>query len=163
MQPLSIKDIRSSFINATRSETAKLTPPKNLGTLDWASLDLLGWRDEKMPLRGYLVLPAEGSLTGILLRAPEGGARKNRSVLCELCRDIYSKEDVLLWVARRAGQSGRDGNTVGTLICADFLCSANVRKEPAVNEINPDPELVVKRQVEDLRERAAKFVGRVRQ
>ncbi|CAA9277053.1 MAG: FIG00389896: hypothetical protein [uncultured Arthrobacter sp.] len=163
MHPLSIKDIRSSFINATRSETVKLTPPKVLETLDWANLDLLGWRDEKMPLRGYLVLPTDQGLTGVMLRAPEGGPRRNRSVLCELCRDVFSKEDVLLWVARRAGQSGRNGNTVGTLICADFLCSSNVRKEPPANEIHPDPALVVKRQVEEFRERAEKFVGRVRQ
>jgi hypothetical protein len=163
MQPLSIKDIRSSFINATRSETVKLTLPKDLETLDWANLDLLGWRDEKMPLRGYLVLPTDRGLTGVMLRAPEGGPRRNRSVLCELCRDVFSKEDVLLWVGRRAGQSGRNGNTVGTLICADFLCSSNVRKEPPANEIHPDPALVVKRQVAELRERAEKFVGRVRQ
>lgn len=128
MLPVSSSAIRSSFINATRSEAAKLTPPRNLATLDWDGLDVLGWRDEKMPLRGYLVAPTDRGLTGILLRAPEGGARKNRSVLCELCRDVYSKEDVLLWVARRAGQSGRDGNSVGTLICADFVCSSNVRR-----------------------------------
>ncbi len=163
MQPLSIKDIRSSFINATRSETAKLTPPKYLDTLDWENLDFLGWRDEKMPLRGYLVVPGAQRPTGILLRAPEGGARRNRSVLCELCRDVYSKEDVLLWVARRSGQSGRDGNTVGTLICADFLCSANVRREPPASEIHPDPAVVVRRQAGELRERTGKFLGRVDQ
>lgn len=162
MHSISIKDIRSSFINATRSETAKLTPPTELDTLDWENLDFLGWRDEKMPLRGYLVLPSALGLTGILLRAPEGGARKNRSVLCELCRDVFSKEDVLLWVARRAGQSGRDGNTVGTLICADFTCSSNVRREPPANEIHPDPAVVVRRQVAELQERAGKFVDRVR-
>lgn len=114
-----------------------------------------------MPLRGYLVVPGPKGVTGILLRAPEGGARKNRSVLCELCRDVFSKEDVLLWVARRAGQSGRNGNTVGTLICADFLCCGNVRKEPPANEINPDPAAVVLRQIAGLKERAAQFLARV--
>ncbi|MFJ6001320.1 FBP domain-containing protein [Arthrobacter sp. NPDC092385] len=163
MQPISIQAIRSSFINATRSETAKLTPPKNLESLNWDDLDFLGWRDEKMPLRGYLVMPTARGLSGILLRAPEGGARKNRSVLCELCRDVFSKEDVLLWVARHAGQSGRDGNTVGTLICADFICSANVRREPAANEIHPDPAAVVQRQVGELRERTERFMARVLQ
>ncbi|BBE23502.1 hypothetical protein MN0502_23850 [Arthrobacter sp. MN05-02] len=163
MQPLSIKDIRSSFINATRSETAKLTPPKNLETLDWDHLDFLGWRDEKMPLRGYLVVPTAQGLSGMLLRAPDGGARKNRSVLCELCRDVFSKEDVLLWVARRSGQSGRDGNTVGTLICADFICSSNVRREPPASEIHPDPAVVVRRQVDELRERSERFLSRVLQ
>lgn len=163
MHPISLKDIRSSFINATRSEAAKLTPPTNLDSLDWDSLDFLGWRDEKMPLRGYLVVPTTQGLSAILLRAPEGGARKNRAVLCELCRDVFSKEDVLLWVARGAGQSGRDGNTVGTLICADFICSSNVRREPPANGIHPDPTLVVQRQVGEMRDRTEKFLLRVRQ
>ncbi|MGV0110316.1 FBP domain-containing protein [Arthrobacter sp. CP30] len=162
MLPVSSSAIRSSFINATRSEAAKLTPPRNLATLDWDGLDVLGWRDEKMPLRGYLVLPTDRGLAGILLRAPEGGARKNRSVLCELCRDVYSKEDVLLWVARRAGQSGRDGNSVGTLICADFVCSSNVRRQPPASEIHPDPAVVVRRQIAGLQDRTAQFLDRVR-
>ncbi len=161
MQSITPQQIRSSFVNASRSEAAKLTLPKDFDSLDWDSLDFLGWRDEKMPLRGYLVVPDPKGLTGILLRAPEGGARKNRSVLCELCRDVFSKEDVLLWVARRAGPSGRNGNTVGTLICADFLCCGNVRKEPPANEINPDPVAVVLRQLDGLKERTAQFVSRV--
>ncbi|WP_314192423.1 FBP domain-containing protein [uncultured Arthrobacter sp.] len=163
MQAITPQQIRSSFINATRSEATKLTLPKNLDSLHWDSLDFLGWRDEKMPLRGYLVLPGPRGVIGIMLRAPEGGAKKNRSVLCELCRDVFSKEDVLLWVAKRAGQSGRDGNTVGTLICADFLCCGNVRKEPPANEINPDPAAVVLRQIEGLQNRTGHFLNRVQQ
>lgn len=162
MQKLTTQQVRSSFINASRSEAAKLTLPRDFDSLDWDSLDFLGWRDEKMPLRGYLVVPGHGGLTGVMLRAPEGGAKKNRSVLCELCRDVFSKEDVLLWVAKRAGQSGRDGNTVGTLICADFLCCGNVRVEPPANEINPDPAAVVVRQIDGLLARTAQFLDRVR-
>ena len=109
----------------------------------------------------YFAFAAVQGPSGILLRAPEGGARKNRSVLCELCRDVYSKEDVLLWVARRSGQSGRDGNTVGTLICADFICSSNVRREPPASEIHPDPAVVVRRQAGELRERTDKSIARV--
>jgi hypothetical protein len=161
MQEVTAQEIRSSFINASRSEAAKLILPQDFDGLEWDSLDFLGWRDNKMPLRGYLVVPGPTGLTGIMLRAPEGGAKKNRSVLCELCRDVFSKEDVLLWVAKRAGQSGRDGNTVGTLICADFLCSGNVRKEPPANEINPDPAAVVLRQIDGLQARTSQFVDRV--
>jgi hypothetical protein len=163
MQAITPQQIRSSFINATRSEATKLTLPRDLDSQDWNSLDFLGWRDEKMPLRGYLVVPSPKGVTGIMLRAPEGGAKKNRSVLCELCRDVFSKEDVLLWVAKRAGQSGRDGNTIGTLICADFLCCENVRKEPPANEINPDPAAVVLRQIEGLKNRTWHFLDRVQQ
>lgn len=161
MQKITAQQIRSSFVNASRSEAAKLTLPRDFDTLDWDSLDFLGWRDHKMPLRGYLVLPRPGGLTGIMLRAPEGGTKKSRSVLCELCRDVFSKDDVLLWVAKRAGQSGRDGNTVGTLICADFLCCGNVRVEPPANEINPDPAAVVLRQIDGLTARTEQFLDRV--
>ena len=161
MQHISDREIRSSFINATRSETAKLNLPPDFDSLDWGSLDFLGWRDEKMPLRGYIVMPTESGFTGVLLRAPEGGAKKNRSVLCEICRDVFSKEDVLLWVARRAGQPGRNGNTVGTLMCADFVCSANVRKAPPADEINPDPAVVVQRRIGELDLRIRKFLARV--
>jgi hypothetical protein len=162
MQSVTPQQIRSSFVNASRSEAAKLTLPKDLDSFDWERRDFLGWRDAKMPLRGYLVVPGPKGLTGVMLRAPEDGPKKNRSVLCELCRDVFSKEDVLLWVAKRAGQSGRNGNTVGTLICADFLCCGNVRKEPPANEINPDPAAVVLRQIQGLQDRTAQFLSRVR-
>ncbi len=162
MQKITAQQIRSSFINASRSEAAKLNLPRNFESIEWDSLEFLGWRDEKMPQRGYLVLPVNGKPTGIMLRAPEGGSGKKRAVLCELCRDVFSKADVYLWVAKRAGQSGKDGNTVGTLICAEFGCSANVRKEPPVNEINPDPAAVVLKQIAGLEFRAGQFVDRVR-
>lgn len=161
MLKITAQQIRSSFTNASRSEVAKLTLPRDFDALDWGRLDFLGWRDGKMPLRGYLVVPRSEGLTGVMLRAPEGGAKKNRSVLCELCRDVFSKEDVLLWVAKRAGQPGRDGNTVGTLICADFLCCSNVRVEPPASEINPDPAAVVARQVDGLMMRTEQFLDRV--
>lgn len=161
MEKISEKQIRSCFVNASRSEAAKLTLPANFADLDWDALDSLGWRDPKMPMRGYLITRTADRLVGIMLRAPEGGSGKKRRVLCELCRDVYSEEDVYLWVSKRAGQSGRDGNSVGTLICAEFVCSANVRKEPAVNEIEPDPAAVIERQIRGLRERTEKFMARV--
>ncbi|WOH18359.1 FBP domain-containing protein [Paenarthrobacter sp. GOM3] len=162
MQKITAQQVRSSFINASRSEAAKLNLPSTFDTLDWENLEFLGWRDEKMPQRGYLVVHHQGKLTGVLLRAPEGGSGKRRVVLCELCRDVFSKEDVYLWVAKKAGQSGKEGNTVGTLICAEFGCSTNVRKEPPVNAINPDPAVVVLRQIAGLESRTALFLDRVR-
>ncbi|MEV7607439.1 FBP domain-containing protein [Paenarthrobacter sp. NPDC089322] len=162
MQKITAHQIRSSFINASRSEAAKLNLPHNFDTIDWENREFLGWRDAKMPQRGYLVVPNQGELTGIMLRAPEGGAGKKRAVLCELCRDVFSKDDVYLWVAKRSGQSGKNGNTVGTLICAEFGCNANVRKEPPVNEINPDPAAAVLKQIAGLEFRTAQFLDRVR-
>jgi len=47
-------------------------------------------------------------------------------------------------------------------IRADFLCCTNVRKEPPVSEINPDPAAVVLRQIAGLQERTSRFLARVR-
>ena len=163
MQKTTLQEIRSSFLNASRSEAARITPPRGFDDLDWEALDVLGWRDPKIPLRGYLVVPQpNGRIVSAMLRAPEGGARKNRAVLCELCRSVDAGNDVLLWAARRAGQSGRNGNTVGTLICADFECSANVRVPPPADPINPDPALVVQRRISELMSRTTLFLTRVR-
>lgn len=161
MQKLTEKDIRRSFVNSTRSEVAALNLPANFQDLDWDNLDYLGWRDPKMPQRSYLVHPLDGKPTGILLRAPETAAPGNRRVLCALCQDVHSEEDVYLFAARRAGQSGRDGNTVGTLICADFICSENVRAEVPPTPIHPDPAAVIAERIAGLRQRTDLFVRRV--
>ncbi|MCE3245880.1 MAG: hypothetical protein K0S72_2008, partial [Arthrobacter sp.] len=63
MQKVTAQQIRSSFINASRSEAAKLNLPRDFEELNWDRVDFLGWRDEKMPLRGYLVVPRPEGLT----------------------------------------------------------------------------------------------------
>ena len=161
MEPLNESIIRKSFVNATRSEVAAMNLPAGLEDLEWENLDQLGWRDSKMPQRAYLVLPVDGKTVGVLLRAPELSAPKNRRVMCALCQDVFSEEEVFLYVARRAGQRGRDGNTVGTLIHADFTCSANVRAAVPPTPIHPDPELVTEERIRGLRERSSQFVRNV--
>lgn len=162
MHPLSEKTIRSCFVNASRSEARKLNLPADFETLPWQVLEYLGWRDPKMPQRGYLLrTDPNGRTRGLLLRAPESSRPAQRAVLCEMCRDTTHPNEVSMWVARRAGQSGRDGNTLGTLICADFQCPANVRVPPPKNAINPEPSLVVERRISELGQRIDNFVARV--
>ena len=161
MEPLSESVIRKSFINATRSEVAAMNMPIGFENITWEILDQLGWRDHKMPQRAYLVLPLDGKPVGILLRAPELSAPKNRRVLCALCQDVFSEEEVFLYVARRAGQRGRDGNTVGTLIHADFTCSVNVRAAVPPTPIHPDPDVVIAERIQGLRERTELFVRNI--
>ncbi|GAA3290681.1 FBP domain-containing protein [Arthrobacter citreus] len=161
MQPLTESAIRRSFINASRSETAALNLPQNFETLDWDQLDQLGWRDHKMPKRGYLLAPFEGSIVGVLLRAPDTAAPKNRRVMCALCQDVKSKDEVFLYVARRSGASGRNGNSVGTLIHADFICSQSVRAEVEPSPIHPDPEVVIKERIDGLQFRTEQFIRQV--
>ena len=165
MDPLTEKQIRSSFVNASKREAADATLP-DLDAVAWDRLDYLGWRDRRAPLSAYVVVPGpDDELTGVLLRASEKGGRRKKAV-CQWCADVVATDDVTLYVARRAGASGKNGNTIGTLICTDFVCSQNVRRPPTRAEVGDDAEamreIVVERRIAELRERSARFVAEVR-
>lgn len=161
MQPLSEKIIRSSFVNASRQEAKKLTLPENFETLGWSDMEYLGWRDPKMPQRGYLVHATAGQVRGILLRVVEGAGKAGNAAMCEMCRDVTLPCAVSMFSVKRSGQSGRDGNTLGTLVCSHFQCSANVRVEPPKNPIHPDPALVVAERILELDARVSSFMQRI--
>lgn len=164
MNPLTEKQIRDSFVNATKREIAHATLP-DLDSLAWDRLDYLGWRDRKAPLSAYVTLWIDDEPVTILLRAPEPGAvRRPSKGVCAWCEDVVVTEDVSLYAARRAGAAGRKGDTIGTLICTDFVCSKNVRRPPTYAEAGNDPdvrEFLTAHRVEGLRERAARFVREV--
>jgi hypothetical protein len=69
---------------------------------------------------------------------------------------------VVLYTTKRAGQAGRRGDTVGTLICENFECSKNVRMLPPSAYLGFDREAARDRRIETLRERVAGFVREVR-
>ncbi len=167
MHPLTEKQIRASFVNASRREAAQAALPV-LSDLDWDRLDYLGWRDRKAPLLAYAVVPGtapDGGPTSVLLRASDPVGRLRRSGVCAWCEDVVHTEDVSLYVARRAGASGRRGNTVGTLLCTGFACSRNVRRRPTLAETGRDDDelrvAIVERRIDGLRERSARFVAEV--
>ncbi|WP_029290365.1 FBP domain-containing protein [Cellulomonas sp. HZM] len=164
MQPLTEKQLRASFVNASRREAAQATIP-DLSTIDWDRLEYLGWRDRKAPLSAYAVVELDGSPTGLLLRSTDSVKRVRRRAMCAWCEDVVETADVSLYVARRAGAAGRRGNTIGTLICTDFRCSRNVRRPPTRSEVGSDlesmRELVIERRIAGLRERATAFAAEV--
>lgn len=166
MIPLTEKQIRACFVNTSRREAAQATLP-DLGALDWERLEYLGWRDRKAPLSAYVVLEFDGEPTGVLLRSSDTGPGRRRSkAMCAWCEDVIVTEDVTLYVARRGGAVGRRGDTIGTLICTDFVCSQNVRRKPTSVEAGTDLEAVRERILEQrvagLRERSTRFVEEVR-
>ncbi len=164
MDPLTEKQIRSCFVNASKREAADATLP-DLDAVAWDTVDYLGWRDRRAPLSAYVVVPVGGEPVGVLLRSGDKGGRRTKAV-CQWCADVVATDDVSLYVARRAGAPGRAGNTIGTLICTDFLCSRNVRRPPTRSEVGDDAEalreLIVERRIAELRERSARFVDEVR-
>ena len=162
MHALTEAALRRSMVNCSRSEAAAMTPPRYLDDLDWAELDVLGWRDAKAELRGYLVHEQDDGVVGLALRAADTKMSSRRGAMCMLCRTVQPADQISLFTARRVGEAGRNGNTVGTYICADLGCSDRVRTEipPWLQLRNPD-EVIAERAAE-LRERVAGFVGAVR-
>lgn len=159
MDPLTPAALRSCLVNASRKERADLTPPVDLDARPWDRLDLLGWQDPRLPRRSYVVVPVDGAPVGVLLRQADASPR--RRAQCAWCADVRLPVDVVLVAARLAGPAGRGGDTVGTLVCEDFSCSANVRLDPPLPYEGFDREAARERRVADLRARSLAFVRAV--
>jgi hypothetical protein len=155
--------IRRSMVNCSRSEAAALTPPRDFGDLDWAALDVLGWRDPKAELRGYLVHQQDGEPVGIALRAADSKMSSRRAAMCLLCHEVQSAAAVSLFTARRVGAAGRNGNTVGTYICADLDCAHRALEVPATaRHLDEERQaLAVAERAEGLRQRLRAFTADV--
>jgi hypothetical protein len=161
MKPLTEHDIRHSMVNSSRSEVAAMVLPKDFEVLDWDSLDFLGWRDPKAPLRGYIIQWRDDKPLGALLRAADSVMSRRVSAMCLLCRTVHSADEISLFTARRAGPAGRSGNTVGTYICADLACSRNLRASVGPSPQQPDPDAVIADRRAELRVRLDTFIGDV--
>jgi hypothetical protein len=88
VEPLTEKQIRSSFVNCTKGEAARLRLPLDFAEVPWPDLDFLGWVDPGAPLRAHLVMPSAHGRQGPLGRVfkvvsvaplPFGAGRADRS------------------------------------------------------------------------------------
>lgn len=121
MNPLTDDVIRKSFVNCSKGEASRINLPKNP---PWPDLDFLGWRDPGAPDRGYVVTEN----VGITLRLSQDVRRSfTKSTICSICLTPHAGMGVALFTARRIGAAGKQGNTVGTYMCADLACSLYVR------------------------------------
>ncbi|MEO9330229.1 FBP domain-containing protein [Gordonia aurantiaca] len=159
MHALTDAQIRASFVNATLRERKSLTLPVGFDELNWERLDFLGWRDPKQPRTGHLVIPVDDDLVGIMLRL--GGRQPRNRQLCSFCEDVLLPSDVAFFSAKLAGPAGRKGDTVGTLVCSDFACSANVRMKPPAQMAGSDPEAVRQQRIRSLQLHLDGFARRV--
>jgi hypothetical protein len=128
MEPITEHEIRASFVNCSKGEALRLGLPADLAERPFADLDFLGWRDPGAPERAYLVVERHGTLVGLSLRASGGGARgfASRS-MCSICLTTRTGGGVALMTARRTGEAGRQGNSIGQYLCTDLQCSLFVR------------------------------------
>ena len=163
MQPLTEREVRASFVNASKGEVQRLNLPPELDSLTWGEREFLGWIDAKGPLAANLVVATDDhGLVGVVLRRAPSGAGPRRARMCSLCMTTHSGQGVALLVAKRAGKAGRDGNTVGLDICAGLECSLYARgllAPPAMSAAHET--LAVEARVERLRANLESFVARV--
>lgn len=155
MRPLDERALRASFRNASRKEVADLNLPAGFADIDLDHLDYLGWGDPKAPRRAYVVAEIDGAPAGVLLQRAE--QRVVARAQCSWCEDVTLRNDVQLFVARKTGPAGRKGDTVGTLVCANFGCSDNVRRLPPLAYEGFDRELARDLRIERLREHVRGF------
>ena len=85
--------------------------------------------------------------------------KKRRKVTVNIPAGIDDGQTVNL---RGQGAAGRNGNTVGTYICADLACAQRVRIEIPPWLQDRDPDEVVAERAAELRERVGGFVDAVR-
>ncbi len=159
MHALSDKQIRKSFVNASVRERNSLTLPPSFADTDWERLDFIGWRDPKLPMVGYVVVPVDDRDVGIMLRL--GGRQPRTRPQCSFCEDVQLPNEVAFYSAKFAGAAGRKGDTVGTLVCSSFECNANVRVKPSKIFAGEDPDVVRETRISALRTHVQGFARRV--
>jgi hypothetical protein len=155
MLPLTEQQIRSSFVNASRKEVSDMSLPVDFADVRWNELDYFGWRDRKLGRRSYVVVELDGAPVGIVLRQADAATRTRPQ--CSWCQDVNLTHDVVFYSAKRAGEDGRKGDTVGTLVCANFECSATVRKRPTVAYVGFDVDAARSGRITELQERSRGF------
>ncbi|MFD7981725.1 FBP domain-containing protein [Streptomyces sp. NPDC059071] len=164
MEPLTDKEIRSSFVNCTKGDAARMKLPLDFAELPWEDLDFLGWVDPGAPLRAHLVVPRPDGLVGITLRVPAvGRTSAMKSSMCQICLTSHASSGVTLLAAPLAGARGREGNTVGTYICADLACPLYVRgrRQPKLRGRRHEESLTLEEQVDRMKGNLDAFVDRV--
>jgi hypothetical protein len=125
----------------------------------WDEREYLGWRDPQASHLGYLVHWDEHERTpvGIVVRAATGSLRAGIAAMCSFCHSPQPATQVRLFSTPRAGEPGRNGNTIGTYICEDLACSLLIRSAPP--HLNP-PQLIARRGA-DLLQRVQNFTADV--
>jgi len=160
MDAVTEAQIRASLINVTQSERKNITLATDPSGLTWDQMDFFGSRDRKLPLVGYVVAIVDDAPVGLLLRRAEAKPRSRTQ--CSWCNDIRLPNDVLLWAAKRTGDAGRRGDTVGTFACDGFQCNANARARPPLAYVGFDVEAARLSRIEAMRDSVASFVRVVR-
>lgn len=157
MRALTEDQVRAALVNADAHERRQAAMPHDFPLADWDHLDFFAWPDPDARGRGYVVIERSGVATGIVLRQASGS--RSRAAMCDLCHTMQPGNQVSLFTARRAGEAGGRGDSVGTYVCADLGCHENVRL--AAPLAPSEMRASVDRRIDGTRRRVEEFVERV--
>lgn len=162
MKAVSEQEIRASFVNCSQGEAKRLALPRGLAEQPWDDLDFLGWCDPGAPDRGYLVTERGGEVVGVALRLAARQRGRLHRGMCSLCLTIHPGNGVSLMTARRAGQAGRESNSVGVYVCTDLACSLYVRgrKVPDLGG-RLEESLTVEQQIDRTVDKLSAFLDKI--
>lgn len=110
-------------------------------------------------MRAYVAAEVDGRVRSVLLQPAE--QRLAGRAQCSWCEDVTLRNDVQFFAARKAGPAGRNGDTIGTLVCSEFGCSRNVRMLPPLAYEGFDREAARDARIVRLGERVRAFLGEV--
>lgn len=158
MRELTAEQIRESMVNATEAEIEKMPLPGLYETL-WDEREYLGWRDPDGSPRGYIVHWVDDRPVGFIVRAASSTLRSGIGAMCSFCHTPQPSTQVLMFSAPKGGAAGRDGNTIGTYLCADLACSMMIRMLPATSELTFSRTEIVARRSAGLTERLQRFTA----
>ena len=151
--------ILGAFRGATRSEVKRVTFAADFDSVEFGKLDYYGWDDTKIPRRASLLVDRpDGPIALLLNRA---AVKPRGRTMCTWCNDVNLTDEAVLYAVRRAGAAGRKGDTIGTMICANFGCSRNVRRLPPAYHKDTDLERIREQQIHELRRKVHGFVNNV--
>jgi hypothetical protein len=161
MKAVTERDIRSSFVNCSKTSAKKVPVPRDLDGRPWDDLDFFGWGDPSLPGRGYLVVPREDRIVAVALRYEIGGF--GRAQMCAICLTTHTSKGVSLMTAHKAGESGRRGNSVGTYMCTDLACSlyARGKRTPALGNRYREDLISLETKIERVRGNMNAFISRL--
>ena len=136
--------------------------PRDLDERPWDDLDFLGWRDPGTLDRAYIVTELGDDVVGVALRLSAQRRNSAQRAMCSLCLTTHPTGGVSLMTARRAGQAGRDSNSVGVYVCTDLACSLYVRgkKVPDLGG-RLEETLTVEQQIDRTRTKLTTFLDKV--
>ena len=160
MRELTADQIRASMVNASEAEIERMPLP-GLHETVWADREYLGWRDPAGSPRGYIVHWVDDRPVGILVRAASTALRPGIGAMSSLCHTPQPSTQVVMFSAPRGGEAGRDGNSIGTYICADLACSIMIRILPATSELNLHRDELIARRAAGLQQRVSAFTANV--